>query len=329
MPFSRALRLALMITIGSAPKICVAGADAAASRSPAGGAAGIELVNTAGYFGAKLPGDNAEVFAPGIVSKSGRFEARLAFSPDLRECFLTETDATFSKPKLLVATREREHWSDFVPVPFGSTFNVCHEPFVSNDNKKLYFTADGDADVSTNKRDFWVTQRTPSGWSKPAKLPDPINSNFAEFFFSQSAEGTIVFASNRPGGKGDFDLYYVDSTGEGALTAKNLGPEINTPGPEYDPCISTNGRYLVFASARHGRPHLDLYVSYRKLAANGKGATWSEPEPLDGSVNTPANEYAPTLSPDGRYLFFVRHDGKQSDVYWMSTAQFLRKHRGD
>jgi hypothetical protein len=269
------------------------------------------------YFGAAQPGDNAEIFAPGVVSRPDRFEARIAFSPDLRECYLTETDATFSRPKLLVARRNNDEWTEFAAVPFGSKFRFCHEPFLSADNRRLYFTAEGDK--AGNLRDLWMIERTTAGWGAPSRLPAPINSDAAEFYFGQSSDGTVVFASNRPGGRGDFDLYYAQKSADGTFRVVNFGGPINTPGPEYDPCISSDGRMLVFAAARSGLPNLDLYVSFR-----GDDRSWTTPVPLQGNVNTPANEYAPALSPDGRYLFFVRHDGKQSDIFWMATAQLTR-----
>lgn len=273
----------------------------------------------ADYFGADAPTETATIFAPGIVSRVDRFEARIAFSRDLRECYLTETDATFSRPRLLWAQRGATGWTEFSAVPFGVKFKVCHEPFVSDDNQHLYFTADGDEAVPSNRRDFWVVERQASGWGEPSRLPEPINSSAVEFFLSQSSDGTVVFASNRPGGLGDFDLYSVEKSADGILSAVNFGPSVNTPGPEYDPCLSRDGKFLVFASARAGRRDLDLYVSFRQ---NDK--TWTTPVALTGDVNTDANEYAPSLSPDGRCLFFIRHDGKQSDVYWITTAQFSR-----
>lgn len=271
---------------------------------------------TRDYFGAEYPGESAELFAPGVVSRPDRFEARIAFSSNLQECYLTETDATFSQPKLLVAHRTRDGWTEFVAVPFSAKFKVCHEPFLADDDKKLYFTADGDEAIPGNRRDFWMVERTASGWGEPARLAAPLNSDAGEFYFNQSSEGTIVFASNRAGGEGDFDLYYLERNADSVERAVNFGAVLNTPGPEYDPCISRDGRAIVFASARHGGPHLDLYVSFRD---DLKG--WSAPVPLQGGINTAANEYAPTLSPDGCYLFFVRHDGKQSDLFWLAATE--------
>ncbi|MCY1635220.1 TolB family protein [Marinifilum sp. D737] len=55
----------------------------------------------------------------------------------------------------------------------------------------------------------------------------------------------------------------------------------------------------------------DLYISFN---VNDK---WSEPKNLGSLINTDANEYGPFFSPDNKYLFFVRHDGKKGDIYWV------------
>ena len=55
---------------------------------------------------------------------------------------------------------------------------------------------------------------------------------------------------------------------------------------------------LMVLTRRSSRGDTDLYVSTR----SDRG--WSTPEPID-SVNSPDNELAPTLSPDGKRLLFA------------------------
>ena len=45
-------------------------------------------------------------------------------------------------------------------------------------------------------------------------------------------------------------------------------------------------------------------------------------------INTKANEYGPFLLPDCKYLFFIRHDGINGDIYWVDADEIkkLRKH---
>ena len=80
-----------------------------------------------------------------------------------------------------------------------------------------------------------------------------------------------------------------------------LGPIVNTTAHEQTPAISSDGLSLYFSSTRIGSQGFDIWVSQR-LAID---LPWEAPVNLGPTLNTPANENAPNLSPDGRYLFFV------------------------
>lgn len=74
----------------------------------------------------------------------------------------------------------------------------------------------------------------------------------------------IVFASDRPGGMGGFDLYYSIFRNGKWSTAENFGPDINTEYDEYRPVIGTVTNYtnylIMFSSNRPGgKGGFDLY----------------------------------------------------------------------
>jgi Tol biopolymer transport system component len=81
----------------------------------------------------------------------------------------------------------------------------------------------------------------------------------------------------------------------------DLGPVLNSTAHEQTPAISRDGLSLYFASTRQGSEGFDLWVSQR-LAID---LPWETPVNLGPTINTPANENGPSLSPDGRFLFFV------------------------
>ncbi len=76
-----------------------------------------------------------------------------------------------------------------------------------------------------------------NGWSDPVKLDTPINSSYTEYFFSQSKNGTIYFASNRPGGNAVFDIYFIKPDNGKYVKLNNIGSTINF-GYAADPCIA-------------------------------------------------------------------------------------------
>lgn len=50
--------------------------------------------------------------------------------------------------------------------------------------------------------------------------------------------------------------------------------------------------------------------------------SWGVPINLGESINTLDQERFPSVSPDGRYLFFARHADNEtySDIYWVDAG---------
>jgi hypothetical protein len=76
----------------------------------------------------------------------------------------------------------------------------------------------------------------------------------------------MVFASERPGGLGGFDLYYSVFRNGKWSSPVNLGPEINSPANEYRPVLGIDlkfeNRFLIFSSDRPGgQGGYDLYLT--------------------------------------------------------------------
>ncbi|MEP1955332.1 MAG: hypothetical protein ABJJ26_10395, partial [Algoriphagus sp.] len=66
----------------------------------------------------------------------------------------------------------------------------------------------------------------------------------------------LVFASDRAGGYGGYDLYYSFKTDSGWSEPVNFGPNINSDKDEYRPIVSENpgfsNRLMIFSSNRPG-----------------------------------------------------------------------------
>jgi hypothetical protein len=76
----------------------------------------------------------------------------------------------------------------------------------------------------------------------------------------------MVFASNRPGGMGGFDLYYSLYKNGKWTSPVNMGPGINSSSNEYRPVIGIHqeftNKYMIFSSDRPGgKGGYDLYFT--------------------------------------------------------------------
>jgi OmpA-OmpF porin, OOP family len=113
------------------------------------------------------------------------------------------------------------------------------------------------------KMDLYVSFLQPDdSWSEPMNLSNEINSAFMEVTpFLASDNKTLYFASNRPGGIGQFDMYMsrrLDNTWNHWSQPINLGPKINTSGNDINYVIAPTGDYAIFSSDTPGKGK-DLY----------------------------------------------------------------------
>lgn len=99
--------------------------------------------------------------------------------------------------------------------------------------------------------------------------PVPLSINDPESWDSTPAlspDGkTLYFSSDRPGGYGGNDLYSAKINRRGRwVDVKNLGPEINTPGDEAFPFVSSDGSLYFSSNGHAGFGHLDLFRAVRE-----------------------------------------------------------------
>jgi Tol biopolymer transport system component len=153
-------------------------------------------------------------------------------------------------------------------------------------------------------------------WSTPRVLAAPVNAGQHDSYPWLSAGGTLFFFSNRDGGFGHGDIYSAKNWEGSSPSVENLGSPVNSSHHEVDPFIAPDESYLVFCSDRPGGfGKADIYVSFR-MAGDG----WSEPLNLGDQINTKADEYIPSVTPDGRYFFFTSNSSGNRDVYWMDAG---------
>ena len=138
-------------------------------------------------------------------------------------------------------------------------------------------------------------------------------------------EQTLVFTalipknSNHPAVVGNrHEDFFISEFSNGKWTKpENLGSPLNTPDNEAAQTITADATQMFFTAnnRKDGKGSFDIYHSVK---SNG---VWTPPRNLDEPVNTPAWETQPSISADGRTLYFVstRGGGKGGSDIWTST----------
>lgn len=153
-------------------------------------------------------------------------------------------------------------------------------------------------------------------WSKPVPLNKNINTPlFWETSACISADGKkLYFTSNRPGGRGELDIFVSEMTDKGEWgKATNLGAAINTPGNEDSPFIHPDGVTLYFSS--DGHPSMGSNDIFRSEFVNGK---WTKPHNMGYPLNSIEYDGFFSISADKKtgYYSTIHEDGLgEADIY--------------
>ena len=152
---------------------------------------------------------------------------------------------------------------------------------------------------------------------KPINMGPEINTADDEYLpVSTADESTLIFTRKINNNE---DFYKSVKVNGKWQTATYLSDNINTPNyNEGAQSISQDGKYLFFTGCNRpdGLGRCDIYIAQKK------GDDWGKPYDLQPPVNTPGWESQPSISADGRTLYFVsnRKGGYGGYDIWKSTV---------
>jgi len=240
-----------------------------------------------------------KMFGKGVVTVEDRAEWGLAISPSYDEIFFTTTDG------LMFIKKEKDgSWSSPKVANLRGDKISEMEAFYTPDGKQLYFTS-GDT-TDTNR--IWRSVKEKSAWSKAELLDSPVNST--PVFWATFSSTNTMYYTNLAVGK----IYRSELVDGKYLKTSDLGIE----GFQLHPAIAADESYVLFNSRRpDGFGNLDIYIAFK--TNNG---TWTAPVNLGENINTGVNETCPSVSPDGKFIFFSRYNdlNGKPDIYWVSSC---------
>ncbi len=161
---------------------------------------------------------------------------------------------------------------------------------------------------------------------KPVNLGDSINTANNEYSPSLTVdEQTLVITVLRP--RDEYTIHSSDKEEDFYMSVKRndsvwgrvrrLGAPLNSHGNEGAQSISPDGKTLFFTICNRsdGVGSCDLYISQRQ------GNGWSTPVNMGIKVNSGAWDSQPSISPDGKTLYFAsaRDGGKGNMDIWKTT----------
>lgn len=267
-----------------------------------------------------------ERLAVGVISRDGRITLTPGFSPDGLTAYFAQSDCAdigACPQRMTVARKVGGVWRRAGrlaipgdgPAANGTPARVDF-PSVTPDGRTLLFSwsrARADRAGLAINEDFDLYRLD---LTRPGAKPEPfegadINRPRAGaiarvlYFHNENApvmtrSGDLYFWTERADGVGSRDVYLAPSDGRGGFRiARPLAAPVNGRGMDALGHVSADGRLMLLTlSDRGGQGRGDIFVS-RKA-----GEGWTTPVNLGPSVNSAADDFGATITPDGRTLVF-------------------------
>jgi hypothetical protein len=181
--------------------------------------------------------------------------------PDYRKyIFLYATDKTGNLDIMFTQNITNENCSVAQEIKFLNSDKDDAYPTLNPDSTLIYFCSNRELDfdiytASLNRKRDLLSELSDSSDVKIVK--EPLLSSAFDDKCPFILGNLIVFASNRSGGFGGYDLYYSVFGDGNWSTPVNFGDKINTPYDEYRPIVKTfdgqfTNDFMVFSSNRPG-----------------------------------------------------------------------------
>jgi hypothetical protein len=169
---------------------------------------------------------------------------------------------------------------------------------------EIFFAAKNQSDGKIH-RDIYHSYEEDGEWSAPAAVAE-INSPHYESHPAISEDGMmLVFSSDRPGGRGETDLYMSLRKTSGQWTEPlALSDSINTPNKELSPYIDSKGN-LYFASKGYSDKG-DYDIIYSPRSDEGQ---WNEAEKIPQPINSAGDDSGPAIWQSELFIASNREGG--------------------
>jgi hypothetical protein len=206
---------------------------------------------------------------------------------------------------------DTKEWGEALPID-GKVNTEFHDGGLS-------FSPEGELFIyrnifgATRSGDIYISKLSSSGkWGAPRevfekdkignkKLNKLVNSTYFESSASMTADGNyFYFVSERPGGQGQADIYYIKKNGKSWTEPTSVGSTINTNSDEKCVFVHPSGNLLFFSSNgyKESLGSYDLYYCYKEDNGN-----WSKPINMGYPINTVNEEKTISVSADGKTAY--------------------------
>ncbi len=270
-----------------------------------------------------------KVFEPENISTDAVEYSPTFSSPGLEFYFAKSNNKWGSgelKSSIYYSIRKDNKWSTPELASFSGHYNDS-DPHLTHNGETLFFISKRPSKTNQMSADIWMVEKNKKGeWGTPIRLNNSINSTANEYSPRTDKNGNLYFASDRPGGYGQGDLYMARKESGKFILPINLGNSINTDKGEWNLEISGDGELIIFEASERVQnlsSYGDLYISFNL------NSIWTIPQNIK-ELNTTGSDLYPHLTNSGNMLYYTSSDSLKStntDIYYIEFETIYNNYK--
>ena len=175
------------------------------------------------------------------------------------ENVLEETNDSLNKNGIFISTWNIDKWSPPEPFPFNSEDYDIGNPFITDDDTRLYFSSRNPEGYG--KFDLYYSDKKDGIWTDPVNLGPVINTSESEVFPFLYKENRLYFSSGGHDSQGGLDIFYSDWIDNEWTTPVNMPRPFNSRSDDFGFVANAEMDTGYFASNRRGTDDIYSFVS--------------------------------------------------------------------
>ena len=211
--------------------------------------------------------------------------------------------------------RDGKAWGEPARLEFPSK-KILVGPSFNPVDGTLLFASDAEMPQWPGRKDLniWQVELVDGEWGQPEPLSGDVNTGANETMAVVSADGLMVYTSNK---SGSYNLADARRDDEGNWIKQRDLEEVNDFRTNDHLALTADGRTLFFYSHRAPKIGIvDIWISSRQ-----EDGTWDAPRNPGEPLNSAGIDYGPGLSADGQTLFFSR----EGDLFQIPVSVVLAR----
>lgn len=260
------------------------------------------------------PSDSAVIFAKGLVSQKDRWDEKITFSADGKEAFwgIHPDKEDYFRPYIMQAKFINGKWAE--PDTFVYSKNrKLGWPVLSPDGDMLFMEEVPEKTIPGSTGNIVYSKKENNAWSRPVTIMPKLDSKEGYGLAQITRDGTFYFYDRHT------HVAYSAKLKHGKVSKAEPLPYTINPAVEF--YVSPENDYIIFKPISW---HTETHISFKK-----ENNEWTLPLPLtdyfkkNQKLGGTGFGGGPSVSPDGKYFFFVRW----GEIYWVKTdfIEALRK----